>query len=144
MSLEEFIVPVPRDVEMDLLDALEAFGIHAATTVATGAEPGVVRVSRVGGDLQAHEQRDRPRMLIEVWGADGPDAYELATAVWAACAVIRHRQVIVPGVAATDVALDPPRSQDDPLAPGLKRVQFQMEYLTPLTEYTITEVGNNG
>lgn len=135
----QYVVEVPRDAEADVIVALRGFGVASSTLVPAEREPGMVRVSRVGGDLTAHQQRDRPLMLVEVWEQTSPAAFDAALRAWAVFRVLENRGTLLPGVALHDVDLQVPRALDDDLAPDLFRVQFTVEMTIPLTEITLTK-----
>lgn len=135
----EYVVEVPRDAEADVIVALAGFGVAASTLVPVDREAGMVRVSRTGGELTAHQQRDRPLMLVEVWEKTSPAAFDSALRAWAAFRVMENQGYLLPGVAVHDVDLQVPRALDDDLAPDLFRVQFTVEMTTPLTEITLTK-----
>lgn len=132
-------IPVPRDVEADVVQALARFGIEASTIVSAERGPGAIRISRTGGDLEAQRMRDNPRVLVEVWDRDPPAAFDRAVQVYAAFQTFDARGTILPGVAVHDMDLQSPRSYDDPLAPTLARVQFVADYLTDLTTLSLKE-----
>lgn len=135
----EYIVQAPRDAEADVLEALTRFGVEASTIVPGARGPGTVRVSRVGGELTAQQQRDRPLMLIEVWEETSPAAFDAALRAWSVFRILENEGFLIPGVALHDVDLQVPRALDDELAPDLHRVQFTVEMTVPLTEITLTE-----
>lgn len=142
---ESFLVEaVPRDVEADVLAGLARFGFQASTEVPIDREAGTVRVSRTGGGLELNSQRDRPQVLVEVWGDTSVDAFDTAIRVWAAFRIWGDRGWIVPGVAVHDVDADVPRARDDELAPELYRTQFVSTFLTDLTTIELTEEAAHG
>ncbi|MEV8166218.1 hypothetical protein AB0O80_10585 [Rothia kristinae] len=126
------------------MSALAAFGITASTIVSADRGPGTIRISRTGGDLEAQRMRDNPRILVEVWEESPPAAFDRAVQVYAAFQVFNERGTILPGVAVHDMDLQSPRSYDDPLAPGLARVQFVADYLTDLTTISLKEDAHGG
>lgn len=132
-------ITVPRDVEAELVAALERFGIKAGTQVPAARSAGMIRVSRTGGDLTDDGYRDRAEVLVECWGTDSVEAFDNARRVWAAFAVFKFRQWLRPGVAAHDVEISPPRSLDDEYAPELYRQQFTADLMVSLEETALTE-----
>lgn len=132
-----WVVPVPRDLESDVLIALGDMGVDASTMALAGVQEGTVRVSRTGGHLKESEQRDRAEGLVEVWAKNSVDAFDMALAPWAALRIVAQRGVIVPGVAVSDVSIDPPRAMDDPDRPELYRVQFAFQITLPLQDVRI-------
>lgn len=139
MADSYLIEDVPRDVEADILAGLARFGITASTEVRENREAGDVRVSRTGGALAHNHTRDRPEVLIEVWGADGVDAFDSALRVYAAFRIWGNRGEITPGVVIHDVDADVPRTRDDELAPDLHRVQFVVTFMAELTTVELIE-----
>lgn len=136
------VIDAPRDAEADLITALHGFGVTAQTLVPADRGPGLVRVSRVGGDLTAQKTRDRPLMLVEVWEKDSVSAWDAAVRVWAAVRTMGHFQFLFDGLSMQNLELQAPRALDDDQAPGLFRVQFTAQYTVPLT--TITLEAPNG
>lgn len=135
---------VPRDVEADLVAALERFGITAGTQVPAVRSAGMIRVSRTGGELTGNGYRDRASVLVECWGADSVEAFDNARRVWAAFSVFKYRQWLTPGVGAHDVEISPPRSLDDDYAPELYRQQFTADLTISLEETALTERQDDG
>lgn len=133
----QYIVPVPRDIESDILIALADFGLQAVTTPPKFVTAGTVRISRTGGPLTDSRQRDRPQVLVEVWAESGPDAYDAAIAVWGALRAMEARGILHDDVAVYNMDLDPPRALDDPQVPAMYRVQFLVTLTTTLTEIAL-------
>lgn len=136
---QAYLVSVPRDIETDILIGLEQLGITAQTIVPDDRDAGLIRVSRIGGELQAEGMRDNPNVLVETWGENSVDAFDRIIPVWAAFRAFEDRGIIHDDVAVHDLDIQPPRALDDPLAPGLYRVQFTAQFLTDLTETTVKE-----
>ena len=142
---QQYVVEyVPRDVEADLVAGLAPFGVEAASEVPEDRVPGMVRVSRTGGALRHQKTRDGPEVLVETWGEDAVEAFDIAQRVWAVFRTWEIRGFITPGVVVHDMDLDVPRTRDDELAPELHRCQFVVSFTTDLTEIELTEEATNG
>lgn len=134
---EVLIVPTPRDFEADVLEALAVYGVEAATMAPEAVEAGTIRVSRTGGHLYMDSERDRAEGLIEVWATNSVEAFDMAVRPWAVIRAMGHTGFLVPGVAAHNVVLDPPRALDDPHRTHLYRVQFSFQMTIPLADYRL-------
>lgn len=135
------VVDVPRDVEADVVAHFRSNGLQAQTEIGAERFPGMVRVTRTGGDL-LNAVQDTPQVLVETWEKDSVASWALAQKAWALLAVAFVQQQIN-GVELYDVDLDVPRTLDDDLAPELHRHQFLAVLTVPMTELTITVEGTS-
>ena len=138
-------IPVPRDIEADLVASLQQAGIRAGTIVPAERGEGTVRVSRTGGTDDGYDgQRDTADVLIEVWEADSVTAYETAQRAYAALLAVAARGTLASGEPVYRVSTAPPRAYDDPQTPNLYRVTFTATLSTTLETITITLEENHG
>ncbi|MCC5781377.1 hypothetical protein CRM73_00140 [Kocuria sp. CCUG 69068] len=133
------IVEVPRDVEADVVAHFRANELPAQTEIDDERAPGMVRVTRTGGELSNFVQ-DVPQILIETWEKNSVASWALAQRAWALLALASARQQIN-GVELYDVDLGVPYTLDDDLAPELHRHQFLAVLTVPLTELTLSVEG---
>lgn len=128
-------VDVPRDIEADVVAHFRAHQLPAQTQLGATRSPGMVRVTRTGGDLDNVAQ-DVPRVLVETWETDSVKSWALAVKAWAILALAAHTGELN-GVQLYDASLDVPRTLDDPIAAELHRHQFLAVLRVPLTTITI-------
>lgn len=134
-EITNYIVDVPRDVETDVVLHLQKYHVEAQSELGEDRFPGMVRVTRTGGDLD-NEAQDKPQILIEVWHSTAPLSWELAIRIWAILSVANQRHELN-DVELYDADIDVPRTLDDELAPELHRHQFIVGLTVPMTEITI-------
>lgn len=132
--MREIPVNVPRDVEADIILELDNLNISASTLVPDDVEPGTVRISRIGGDLVYSDNQDKPLIVVEVWEANAPAAFDRAREVYAAFKVIEWRGTIRGGLSVTGMDIQTPRALDDPNQPSLYHVQFTVQFVIELEQ----------
>lgn len=116
----------PPDSVAGLVAFYRARDIDARTRVPTTRGPGMVRVSRVGGDPENLYQ-DRPRLLVECWHEDQAKAFDLCRLLWGMVAAIDSQEAL-PGLVTHHIApATMPLQLPDELAPDLDRHQFEVE-----------------
>lgn len=137
--MTEHQIPVPRDVEADMVASFRQAGIEAKTIVPADRAAGTVRVSRTGGTTDDYQgQRDVVDLLIEVWESDSVSAYATAQRCYGALVAIAMRGTLASGESIYRADIAPPRAYDDPQAPNLYRVTFTATIATTLETITIS------
>lgn len=117
----------PPDVVAGVLGFFRARGYDARTRVPVVREPGMVRVSRTGGQA-ANLYQDRPRVLVEVWESDQPKSFDLCRTLWGLIAAIESEDDLLPGVVTHHIEpASMPMQFPDDLAPDMDRHQFEIE-----------------
>lgn len=136
--MAEYEVPVPRDIEADIVASFAEAGIKASTIVPADRKAGTIRVSRTGGTDDEYEgQRDVADLLVEVWADDSVEAYATAQRCYAALMALALRGRTAQGEAIYSVEVAPPRTYDDPLTPDLYRVTLTAQISTTLENISI-------
>ena len=116
----------PPDVVAGVIGFLRTHGVDARTRVPTQRAPGMVRVTRVGGEPKNLYQ-DRPRVLVEVWETDQPASFQACRSLWGLIAAIESQDAL-PGLVLHHIepATMPLQFPDD-LAPDMDRHKFEIE-----------------
>jgi hypothetical protein len=96
----------------------------------------MIRVSRVGGEPIKDRVRDQPRILVEVWGANQADSFDLAQRLFGVFEYAGKHQAI-PDLGLSKCVPSPPVTFEDYDAPELYRHQFTVEMLTQMGRLTI-------
>jgi hypothetical protein len=130
------VVLVPLDVEAAVVGFLRDLEYNASTRVPAQRVPGMIRVSRVGGEPIKDRVRDQPRILVEVWGANQGDSFDLAQRLFGVFEYAGKKQAI-PDLGLAKCVPSPPVTFDDYDAPELHRHQFTVEMLTQMGRLTI-------
>lgn len=129
-------VSVPLDAEAAVVGWLRGMGWNAATRVPKIRVPGMVRVSRVGGELIKDRVRDEPRILIEGWEADQGKSWDQIIRLFGLFEYAGHYQAI-PDLGVAKCQPSPPVTFEDYDAPDLYRHQFTVEMLTQMGRLTV-------
>lgn len=116
----------PPDTVAGVIAFLRAHDVDARSRVPVTRAPGMVRVSRVGGQAENGYQ-DAPRILVECWEADQPTSFELCRSLWGLVAAIESQDAL-PGLVTHHIApASMPLQYPDDLAPDMDRHQFEIE-----------------
>lgn len=129
-------VLVPLDIEAAVVGWLRSLDYNAATRVPNTRAPGMIRVSRVGGEPISGRVRDQPRILVEVWGADQVESFDLAQRLFGVFEYAGQHQK-PDGLGVTKCQPSPPVTLEDYDAPDLHRHQFTVEMLTEMGRLTV-------
>lgn len=133
-------VDVPRDVEADVVAHYLSHGLEAQTELGETRAPGMVRVTRTGGDLDNYDTQDVAQVLVETWADNSVDSWALAVRAWALLKLAEQHQELN-GAQLDDADIGVPRTLDDPLATELHRHQFLAMLRVETTTLTIPEGG---
>lgn len=127
----------PPDVVGAVVAYLRGRGVDARTRVPVDRAPGMVRVSRVGGEPE-NAYQDRARVLVEVWEASQAASFDAARSLWAAFAVIETQDAL-PGLIAHHVApAGMPLQFPDDHAVDLDRHQFEVDVYARMEAMEVT------
>jgi hypothetical protein len=129
-------VVVPLDVEAAVVGWLRGYGIWASTRVPKTRTPGMIRVSRVGGETIKDMVRDEPNMLVEVWGADQSESFDIAQRLFGLFVYAGQHQAI-PSIGLVRCRPTPPVTFEDYDAPELYRHQFTVSMTTQMGRLTV-------
>lgn len=129
-------VDVPLDVEAGVVGWLRGMGWNASTRVPTKRLPGMIRVSRVGGQLLKDGVRDQPRVLIEGWGTNQGTSWDQIVRLFGLFAYAGKFQAL-PELGVTRCQPTPPVTLEDYDAPELYRHQFEVEMMTQMGRLTV-------
>lgn len=129
-------VLVPLDVEAAIVGWLRSLEYNAATRVPANRAPGMIRVSRVGGEPISGRVRDQPRILVEVWGANQGESFDLAQRLFGVFEYAGKYQK-PDGLGVAKCVPSPPVTFEDYDAPDLYRHQFTVEMLTQMGRMTV-------
>src|SRR5690606_31261641 len=129
----------PPDVVAGVVAFFQARGVDARTRVPVERAPGMVRVSRVGGQAENLYQ-DRPRILVESWHDTQPDSFDLSRSLWAMIAAVESQDAL-PGLVTHHIepATMPLQFPDD-LAPDMDRHQFEIEAHVRMEPMTVPDI----
>lgn len=128
----------PPDVVAALVGYLRGYGFDAATKVPAEREPGMVRVSRVGGAPRSLVQ-DEAEILIECWHTDQGESFDLARAIWVLIASIEDQEAI-PGLVTHHIEPTSSLLQfPDEQAPDMDRHQLTCRLLVAMDEIEVPE-----
>ena len=129
----------PPDVVAGVVAFFRGQGVDARTRVPAVRAPGMVRVSRVGGEAENLYQ-DRPRVLVEVWDVDQPESFTLCRSLWGMIAAIDSHDAL-PGLVTHHIepATMPLQFPDD-LAPDMDRHQFEIEAHVRMEPMTVPNI----
>lgn len=130
------VVLVPLDVEAAIVGWLRSLEYNAATRVPANRAPGMIRVSRVGGEPISGRVRDQPRILVEVWGANQGESFDLAQRLFGVFEYAGKYQK-PDGLGVAKCVPSPPVTFEDYDAPELYRHQFTVEMLTQMGRMTV-------
>lgn len=129
----------PADVVAGVIGFLRARGINAASRVPRERVPGMVRVTRIGGQPRSMYQDDA-RVLLEVWHASHGEAFDLARSIWAMLAAVSEDdQAAFPGLVTYRAAPDIPVQHPDEYAPELDRHQMVLKMLVRMEPIKVDE-----
>lgn len=129
-------VLVPLDIEAAIVGWLRSLGVSAATQVPKVRKPGMIRVSRVGGEPIKDRVRDQPRLLVEGWHTDQGASWDQIVYLFALFEYAGKYQAI-PDAGVTRCEPMPPVTLEDYDAPELYRHQFTVEMTTQMGRLTI-------
>ena len=129
-------VLVPLDVEAAVVGWLRSLDVNASTRVPNTRAPGMVRVSRVGGETIKDMVRDEPNVLIECWGRDQGESFDLAQRLFGLFVYAGKFQAIE-GIGMTRARPTPPVTLEDYDAPELYRHQFTVSMTTQMGRLTV-------
>ena len=130
------VVAVPLDVEAAVVQWLRSLDVMASTRVPAKRTPGMVRVSRVGGELLKDNVRDQPVILVESWGSDQGDSWDRVQRLFGLFMYAGRFQAI-PDLGVTRCQPAPPVTLEDYDAPELYRHQFTVEMTTQMGRLTV-------
>lgn len=129
-------VLVPLDIEAAVVGWLRSMDVNAATQVPKVRVPGMIRVSRVGGEPIKDRVRDQPRLLVEGWHTDQGASWDQIVHLFALFEYAGKYQAI-PDVGVTRCEPMPPVTLEDYDAPELYRHQFTVDLTTQMGRLTI-------
>lgn len=129
-------VLVPLDIEAGVVGLLRGWEYNAVTRIPEKLVPGMIRVSRVGGEPISGRVRDQPRLLIEEWGSSQEDSFDRVQRLFGIFEYMGRAQ-LPEGYGVTKCVPSPPVQFDDPYAPTLVRHQFTVEMLTQMGRMTV-------
>jgi hypothetical protein len=129
-------VVVPLDVEAGVIMWLRSMGVWASTQVPKDRTPGMIRVSRVGGELIKDGVRDQPRMLVEGWHVDQEKSWDQIIRLYGLFVYAGQTQAI-PAIGVTRCRPTPPVTLEDYDAPELYRHQFEVDMMTQMGTLTV-------
>ena len=128
-------VYAPADVVTAVIGFLKSKGVNARDVVPRERPPGMVRVTRSGGQPISYTQ-DQAMILIEVWDKTTLKSWNTAIRLWALFAAIEEQDTI-PGLLTYKVIPTIPIQMPDEYAPELDRQQFTVEIINKMIPYEI-------
>lgn len=129
-------ITVPLDIEAGVVQWLRSLGVEASTQVPARRVPGMVRVSRIGGELLKDNVRDQPTILVESWGKDQGDSWDRVQHLFGLFMYAGTYQAI-PDIGVTRCQPVPPVTLEDYDAPELYRHQFTVDMTTQIGRITV-------
>lgn len=128
----------PADVVAGMVGFLRGRGIPASTRVPNQRIPGMVRVTRIGGQPLSLYQDDA-RLLIEIWESTHELAFDLARRIWGMLAAVSEDdQSAFPGLVTYRAAPDIPVQHPDEYSPELDRHQMTVRMLVRMQPMEVT------